>query len=210
MIPGPRREKPPGERPLRLLRRRSPGRGGKPVAGLRPLGSLDDVYRWRQRCGRIPVFLPQVRSSGRLPDRDLPQRQRLRVASGGQHGPGDHRPVLDIGSRFFQIATSTSTGLAPSVPGPVEGDEIVGAAFSASALFFAFWMYEPFRNWRWSPITRARGTAHHATQSDSSPRKCQASFTRGGSAIRMPGSRSNITRSAACISRRASGAPTQA
>jgi hypothetical protein len=140
-----------------------------------------------------------------------PQRQRLRVARGGQHGLRDHRPVLlDIGSRFFQIATNTSTGLAPSMPGPVAGDEIVGAAFSAGALFFAFRTYEPFRNWRWSPITLARGTAHQATQSDSSPRKCQASFTRGGSAIRMPGSRSNSTRSAACISRRASGAPTQA
>jgi hypothetical protein len=57
------------------------------------------------------------------------------------------RITLDIGYRYFQIANSTSTGVISYVPVPV-GSEVIGSAFSASELFFAFRIYEPFRNWR--------------------------------------------------------------
>ncbi len=69
-------------------------------------------------------------------------------AGGGTAYAISDRITLDIGYRFFQIATSTSTAVVSYVPGPPVGSEVVGSAFSASELFFAFRIYEPFRNWR--------------------------------------------------------------
>ena len=69
-------------------------------------------------------------------------------AGGGAAYALTDRITLDIGYRFFQIATATSTAAISSVPGPPVGSEVVGAAFSASELFFAVRIEEPFRNWR--------------------------------------------------------------
>ena len=69
-------------------------------------------------------------------------------AGGGTAYAITERISLDIGYRFFQIATSTSPAVISYVPGPPIGSEVVGSAFSASELFFAFRIYEPFRNWR--------------------------------------------------------------
>jgi len=68
-------------------------------------------------------------------------------AGGGAAYAITDRIALDIGYRYFQIANSTSTGVISYVPVPV-GSEVIGSAFSASELFFAFRIYEPFRNWR--------------------------------------------------------------
>jgi opacity protein-like surface antigen len=68
-------------------------------------------------------------------------------AGGGTAYAMTDRITLDIGYRYFQIATSTSTGVISYVPVPV-GSEVIGSAFSASELFFAFRIYEPFRSWR--------------------------------------------------------------
>ena len=68
-------------------------------------------------------------------------------AGGGAAYAITDRITLDIGYRYFQIANSTSTGAISFVPIPV-GSEVIGSAFSASELFFAFRIYEPFRNWR--------------------------------------------------------------
>jgi opacity protein-like surface antigen len=68
-------------------------------------------------------------------------------AGGGAAYAITDRITLDIGYRYFQIANSTSTGVVSYVPIPV-GSEVIGSAFSASELFFAFRIYEPFRNWR--------------------------------------------------------------
>ena len=68
-------------------------------------------------------------------------------AGGGAAYAITDRITLDIGYRYFQIANSTSTGVISYVPVPV-GSEVIGSAFSASELFFAFRIYEPFRNWR--------------------------------------------------------------
>ena len=68
-------------------------------------------------------------------------------AGGGAAYAITDRITLDIGYRYFQIANSTSTGVISYVPIPV-GSEVIGSAFSASELFFAFRIYEPFRNWR--------------------------------------------------------------
>jgi opacity protein-like surface antigen len=68
-------------------------------------------------------------------------------AGGGTAYAITDRITLDIGYRYFQIANSTSTGVISYVPIPV-GSEVIGSAFSASELFFAFRIYEPFRNWR--------------------------------------------------------------
>ena len=68
-------------------------------------------------------------------------------AGGGTAYAITDRITLDIGYRYFQIANSTSTGVISYVPVPV-GSEVIGSAFSASELFFAFRIYEPFRNWR--------------------------------------------------------------
>ena len=69
-------------------------------------------------------------------------------AGGGTAYAITERITLDIGYRFFQIANGTSTAAISYVPGPPVGSEVVGSAFSASELFFAFRIYEPFRNWR--------------------------------------------------------------
>jgi opacity protein-like surface antigen len=69
-------------------------------------------------------------------------------AGGGTAYAITDRITLDIGYRFFQIANGTSTAVISYVPGPPAGSEVVGSAFSASELFFAFRIYEPFRNWR--------------------------------------------------------------
>ena len=69
-------------------------------------------------------------------------------AGGGTAYAITERITLDIGYRFFQIANGTSTAVISYVPGPPVGSEVVGSAFSASELFFAFRIYEPFRNWR--------------------------------------------------------------
>ena len=69
-------------------------------------------------------------------------------AGGGTAYAITDRITLDLGYRFFQINSGTSTAAISSVPGPPVGSEIVGAAFSASELFFAFRIYEPFRNRR--------------------------------------------------------------
>ena len=69
-------------------------------------------------------------------------------AGGGTAYAITDRITLDIGYRFFQIANGTSTAVDSYVPGPPVGSEIVGSAFSASELFFALRIYEPFRNWR--------------------------------------------------------------
>lgn len=69
-------------------------------------------------------------------------------AGGGTAYAITDRITLDIGYRFFQIANGTSTAVISYVPGPPVGSEVVGSAFSASELFFAFRIYEPFRNWR--------------------------------------------------------------
>lgn len=69
-------------------------------------------------------------------------------AGGGTAYAITDRVTLDIGYRFFQIANGTSTAVISYVPGPPVGSEVVGSAFSASELFFAFRIYEPFRNWR--------------------------------------------------------------
>ena len=69
-------------------------------------------------------------------------------AGGGTAYAITERITLDIGYRFFQIATSTLPEVISYVPGPPVGSEVVGSAFSASELFFAFRIYEPFRNWR--------------------------------------------------------------
>ena len=69
-------------------------------------------------------------------------------AGGGTAYAITERISLDIGYRFFQIATSTLPAVISYVPGPPVGSEVVGSAFSASELFFAFRIYEPFRNWR--------------------------------------------------------------
>jgi len=68
-------------------------------------------------------------------------------AGGGAAYAITDRITLDIGYRYFQIANGTSTGVISYVPVPV-GSEVIGSAFSASELFFAFRIYEPFRNWR--------------------------------------------------------------
>lgn len=68
-------------------------------------------------------------------------------AGGGAAYAITDRITLDIGYRYFQISNSTSTGVISYVPVPV-GSEVIGSAFSASELFFAFRIYEPFRNWR--------------------------------------------------------------
>jgi opacity protein-like surface antigen len=69
-------------------------------------------------------------------------------AGGGTAYAITDRITLDIGYRFFQIANGTSTAVISFVPGPPAGSEVVGSAFSASELFFAFRIHEPFRNWR--------------------------------------------------------------
>ncbi|MFM8891732.1 MAG: outer membrane protein [Planctomycetia bacterium] len=69
-------------------------------------------------------------------------------AGGGTAYAITERITLDIGYRYFQIANGTSTAVISYVPGPPVGSEIVGSAFGASELFFAFRIYEPFRNWR--------------------------------------------------------------
>jgi len=69
-------------------------------------------------------------------------------AGGGTAYAITERISLDIGYRFFQIANGRSTAVISSPPGSPIGSEIVGSAFSASELFFAFRIYEPFRNWR--------------------------------------------------------------
>ncbi len=68
-------------------------------------------------------------------------------AGGGTAYAITDRITLDIGYRYFQIANSTSTGVISYVPVPA-GSEVIGSAFSASELFFAVRIYEPFRNWR--------------------------------------------------------------
>ena len=55
---------------------------------------------------------------------------------------------LNISVITFQITNSTSTAVISNVPGPPIGSEVVGSALSASELFLAFRIYEPFRNWR--------------------------------------------------------------
>jgi opacity protein-like surface antigen len=69
-------------------------------------------------------------------------------AGGGTAYAITDRITLDIGYRYFQIANGTSAAVISYVPGPPVGSEVVGSAFSASELFFAFRIYEPFRNWR--------------------------------------------------------------
>ena len=69
-------------------------------------------------------------------------------AGGGTAYAITNRITLDIGYRYFQIANDTSTAAVSYAPGPPVGSEVVGSAFSASELFFAFRIYEPFRNWR--------------------------------------------------------------
>jgi len=69
-------------------------------------------------------------------------------AGGGTAYAITDRITLDVGYRFFQIATGTSTAVVSYAPGPPVGSEIVGSTFSASELFFAFRISEPFRNWR--------------------------------------------------------------
>ena len=68
-------------------------------------------------------------------------------AGGGTAYAITERITLDIGYRFFQIANGRSTAVISYPLGPPVGSEIVGSAFSASELFFAFRIYEPFRNW---------------------------------------------------------------
>lgn len=69
-------------------------------------------------------------------------------AGGGAAYAISDRMTLDLGYRFFQIANATSTAVVSYAPGPPVGSEVVGSAFSASELFFAFRIYEPFRVWR--------------------------------------------------------------
>jgi len=69
-------------------------------------------------------------------------------AGGGTAYAITERITLDLGYRFFQIANGRSTAVVSSPPGPPVGSEIVGSAFSASELFFAVRIEEPFRNWR--------------------------------------------------------------
>jgi opacity protein-like surface antigen len=69
-------------------------------------------------------------------------------AGGGAAYAITDRITLDIGYRYFQIANDTSTAAVSFAPGPPVGSEVVGSAFSASELFFAIRIYEPFRNWR--------------------------------------------------------------
>ena len=69
-------------------------------------------------------------------------------AGGGTAYAITDRITLDIGYRYFQIANGTSTAAISYVPAPPVGSEVVGSAFSASELFFAFRIHEPFRNWR--------------------------------------------------------------
>ena len=69
-------------------------------------------------------------------------------AGGGTAYALTDRITLDVGYRFFQIANGTSTATVSFAPGPPVGSEVVASAFSASELFFAIRIYEPFRNWR--------------------------------------------------------------
>jgi len=69
-------------------------------------------------------------------------------AGGGTAYAITDRITLDIGYRFFQIANGSSTAVISYPPGPPVGSEVVGSAFRASELFFAFRIDEPFRNWR--------------------------------------------------------------
>lgn len=69
-------------------------------------------------------------------------------AGGGTAYALTDRITLDVGYRFFQIANGASTATVSYAPGPPVGSEVVGSAFSASELFFAIRIYEPFRNWR--------------------------------------------------------------
>ena len=69
-------------------------------------------------------------------------------AGGGTAYAITDRITLDIGYRYFHIANGTSTAAISYVPAPPVGSEVVGSAFSASELFFAFRIHEPFRNWR--------------------------------------------------------------
>jgi opacity protein-like surface antigen len=69
-------------------------------------------------------------------------------AGGGTAYAITDRITLDIGYRFFQIANATSTAVISYAPGPPVGSEVVGSAFSASELFLAVRVAEPFRNWR--------------------------------------------------------------
>ncbi len=68
-------------------------------------------------------------------------------AGGGAAYAITDRITLDIGCRYFQVADSTSTGVIAYVPVPV-GGEVIGSAFSATELFFALRIHEPFRYWR--------------------------------------------------------------
>lgn len=69
-------------------------------------------------------------------------------AGGGAAYAITDRITLDVGYRYFQIANSTAAGVISYAPGPPVGSEVIGSAFSASELCFAFRIYEPFRNWR--------------------------------------------------------------
>lgn len=59
------------------------------------------------------------------------------------------RITLDLGYRFFELASGSATAVATQGGLPVpDGTATFNAGFSASELFFAIRIYEPFRGWR--------------------------------------------------------------
>lgn len=59
------------------------------------------------------------------------------------------RITLDLGYRFFELASGSTTAEAVSGGLPLpDGTATFNSGFSASELFFAIRIYEPFRQWR--------------------------------------------------------------
>ncbi|MFM7035637.1 MAG: outer membrane protein [Planctomycetia bacterium] len=59
------------------------------------------------------------------------------------------RITLDLGYRFFELASGTATAQATQGGLPLpDGTATFNAGFSASELFFALRIYDPFRRWR--------------------------------------------------------------
>jgi hypothetical protein len=102
----------------------------------------------REQCALWLVWLGPDGNGTGDPSPSPAANQSLFTAGGGTAYAITDRITLDIGYCLFQIANGSSTAVISSVLGPPVGSEVVGSAFSASELFFAFRIYEPFRNWR--------------------------------------------------------------
>lgn len=101
----------------------------------------------RGRCALWLVWLGPPTANYRVSTAHTVSAFAWQVDGGTAYAITD-RITLDIGYRLFQIANGSSTAVISFVPGPPVGTEVVGSAFSASELFFAFRISEPFRNRR--------------------------------------------------------------